>query len=327
MSTLLADGPPKLWYCTICLSEPHLLDSFTDFISRFKEHFGNSNLAYNTNNKLKKLVQTGSAAAYASQFSELLVHVNWTEETKIDMFYNGLEASTKDLISNTKCENRPKKYVDYTKFTIDCDNHVHEREQEHKDNSKRSVGNGSSSSLPKSGKSTTTSSSTSDSSSNSLPQGEPMQIDATKNSKPQGKLTNTEQKHRIDNGLCLYCSKYSKTTDTCPNCSPQAIKRMEEHKANSTKTSPSAGKDTPVPVLAVDDRPIASGLITQEVISQICVGSHNEVIPLSTGYNAKMPRWGILMKFSGFQRISPEFTTNAPSGNSVFWLQIPYEFP
>ena len=35
-------------------------------------------------------------------------------------------------------------------------------------------------------------------------------------------------------------------------------------------------KDIPIPVMAVDNRPIASGLITQEVMTQVSVGTHNE---------------------------------------------------
>ena len=40
-------------------------------------------------------------------------------------------------------------------------------------------------------------------------------------------------------------------------------------------------KDVPVPIMAVDDRPIASGLITQDVITTIAVGSHSETRPLA----------------------------------------------
>ena len=40
-------------------------------------------------------------------------------------------------------------------------------------------------------------------------------------------------------------------------------------------------KDNPIPILAVDDRPIASGLITQDVIACLSVDSHTETRPLA----------------------------------------------
>ncbi|KAI0037590.1 hypothetical protein FA95DRAFT_1467222, partial [Auriscalpium vulgare] len=39
-------------------------------------------------------------------------------------------------------------------------------------------------------------------------------------------------------------------------------------------------KDVPVPIMAVDDRPIASGLITQDVVANLSVGTHSEFIAL-----------------------------------------------
>jgi Retroviral aspartyl protease len=46
-------------------------------------------------------------------------------------------------------------------------------------------------------------------------------------------------------------------------------------------------KDTPVPIMAVDDCPLASGLITHEVVMRLSVSSHAEHLPLavvSIGY-------------------------------------------
>ena len=40
-------------------------------------------------------------------------------------------------------------------------------------------------------------------------------------------------------------------------------------------------KDVPVPIMVVDDRPIASGLITQDVITNISIGSHSETWALA----------------------------------------------
>ena len=40
-------------------------------------------------------------------------------------------------------------------------------------------------------------------------------------------------------------------------------------------------KDVPIPIMAVDDRPIASGLITQDVVANISVSSHSETRALA----------------------------------------------
>ncbi|KAF5343859.1 hypothetical protein D9758_015895 [Tetrapyrgos nigripes] len=132
MTTLLADGSLKQWYFSVSTGEPDLLNSFDE---HFKIHFGNSNLEYNAEQKLKKLKQIGSASTYTSRFSELVVHVDWSESTKINQFYTNLKTATKDQISQTKCDDCPKTFNEYKKWTIDINNRVHERREEHKEKS------------------------------------------------------------------------------------------------------------------------------------------------------------------------------------------------
>jgi hypothetical protein len=40
-------------------------------------------------------------------------------------------------------------------------------------------------------------------------------------------------------------------------------------------------KDIPIPILAIDNRPIASGLVTQDVVSNLSIHSHSEVLSLA----------------------------------------------
>ncbi|KAK1234122.1 hypothetical protein PQX77_002679 [Marasmius sp. AFHP31] len=56
-----------------------------------------------------------------------------------------------------------------------------------------------------------------------LPPGEPMEIDAIRTKKRQP-LTETEQKRRHDNGLCMYCGGKGHAAASCPNISPEAKK-------------------------------------------------------------------------------------------------------
>ncbi|KAF5375230.1 hypothetical protein D9758_000556 [Tetrapyrgos nigripes] len=165
----------------VSTGEPTLLNSFSTFVERFKDHFGDSNLEYNTELKLKKLKQMGSAADYASRFSELVVHVDWSESTKINQFYTNLKTATKDQISQTKHDEHLKTFLDFKKCVIDIDNRVHEREEERKEETSKSSSPPSSSKNNRPSNSPTTPSTSHNSSlSSSLPPGEPMQVDATK---------------------------------------------------------------------------------------------------------------------------------------------------
>ncbi|KAF5343845.1 hypothetical protein D9758_015903 [Tetrapyrgos nigripes] len=239
MARLLGDGSPKQWYFSIMTSEPELLNSFDNFIQHFKDHFGDSNLEYNAEMKLKKLKQTGSASAYASRFSELVVHVDWSESTKINQFYTNLKTTTKDYISQRKHDERPKKFLDYIKWVINIDNCVHEREEERKEESP-SKSSFSPSKPAKTSNSHTTPPSNNSTSNSSLPPGEPMQVDATKTGKPHPKLSDEEKKRRKDLILCVYCGKCGKDIDNCPNRSPYVVKRMEAAKA--ARASSQSGK-------------------------------------------------------------------------------------
>ena len=49
----------------------------------------------------------------------------------------------------------------------------------------------------------------------------------------------------------------------------------------SRHSLPRCVKETPIPIMAVDDQPIASGLITHDVITHISVSDHKEIQPLA----------------------------------------------
>lgn len=59
---------------------------------------------------------------------------------------------------------------------------------------------------------------------------------------------------------------------------------------------------TPIPIMAIDDRPIVFGLITQDVFANISVGSHSETRPLavvSVGYP-------IILGFDWLRQYNPD---------------------
>ncbi|KAG5633732.1 hypothetical protein DXG03_006743, partial [Asterophora parasitica] len=93
LASFLEDGSPKQWYTYIVKSEAHLLQDFDAFCDVFEVHFGNPDVTGDANDKLLALVQTGSAAAHASRYTKLLIHIDWSEQTKIDNFYRSLKSS------------------------------------------------------------------------------------------------------------------------------------------------------------------------------------------------------------------------------------------
>jgi hypothetical protein len=234
MASFFEEGAAKQWYISICISQTHLLDSFEDFRNEFQAHFGNPNVATSAKYKIDALSQTGSVASYAARYFELLVHVDWSEQTKIDTFYRKLKPTVKDIISYTPVDKRPKTFKKYVDFCIDIDNRVHEREVERRHEAKPT--NTVKSSNPS--RNTNNSSfspcvpPTSSSSSSTLPPGEPMEIDATKTGKPRGPLTPEERQHRKDLKLCLYCGGPNHDAKSCPNMLEAAKKRFASKQAN-----------------------------------------------------------------------------------------------
>ncbi|KAG5639387.1 hypothetical protein DXG03_003764 [Asterophora parasitica] len=132
MALFLEDRSPKQWYTYVKKSKTHLLQDFDTFCKAFEAHFGNPDIAGDVNVKLLALVQTSSAATHASQYTKLLIHVDWSEQMKIDNFYCSLKTSVKDMIMLTHLQDHPKVFKKYLDFVIEIDNHVHRHEQEHK---------------------------------------------------------------------------------------------------------------------------------------------------------------------------------------------------
>ncbi|KAG5640254.1 hypothetical protein DXG03_009638, partial [Asterophora parasitica] len=60
---------------------------------------------------------------HASQYTELLIHVDWSKQMKIDNFYCSLKTSVKDAIMLTCLQDCPKVFKKYVDFVIKIDNH------------------------------------------------------------------------------------------------------------------------------------------------------------------------------------------------------------
>ena len=230
-SLYLANGNPKSWYQVICNSSPEKLNDFNSLVEDFHHHFSDSDLKSTAYHKIKALCQTGSCAAYASRFCELVVYLDWTDKSKIAAFKEGLKDQVRDLLVMVRP--KPTIFDNFDKICIEFDNAVHENELD-KWHAK-SGGDASKStncSHPKQIQSnlqpvTTTASS----STPVLLPGEPMPINATKTKR--GPLTQAQRNHRCTNKLCMYCGGQHQI-DSCPNMSDAAKKCFTDKKVTSS---------------------------------------------------------------------------------------------
>ncbi|KAG5633045.1 hypothetical protein DXG03_008701, partial [Asterophora parasitica] len=68
---------------------------------------------------------TGSTTAYAACYTKLLIHINWSEQTKISNFYHNLKTTVKDTIAMIRSQDRPTRFKNYVDFVIKINNWVH----------------------------------------------------------------------------------------------------------------------------------------------------------------------------------------------------------
>jgi hypothetical protein len=119
------DDPKKM--------KPHTEDIFTsyaEFKSQIEKSFGTMNEEREAERELRFLRQKGPLSKHTTTFLRLLTKVNWTEETKKEVYYNSVKSEVKDELFK---ENRSKiGFIEYTQKAIDIDNRNFERTQERK---------------------------------------------------------------------------------------------------------------------------------------------------------------------------------------------------
>ena len=81
--------------------------------------------------ELMKLKQRGPATTYAAEFRRICARVDYTDNTKILMFYNGLKEEVKDELAKL---DRPNDFLQYVELAIKIDNRLYERRLERKGN-------------------------------------------------------------------------------------------------------------------------------------------------------------------------------------------------
>src|ERR1700761_7343049 len=219
LSTYLKDGNPKTWYYLVKTHSAPLLSDFPAFLAAFRAKFADPNFPRTALRLIKALKQTGSCANYAARFRELLLHVQFSEQTKLDQFKEGLKATVRDHVRNVRP--KPATFDEYVALAIDFDNDLHEDELAARERAKDSHSHvNTSRSAPRTAAPTpSASAATSSAASTDVI---PMEVDAVKF---RGPLTQEEKDHRRRLNLCMYCAGAGHNADACPNKSSKAKKR------------------------------------------------------------------------------------------------------
>ncbi|KAJ2936128.1 hypothetical protein H1R20_g962, partial [Candolleomyces eurysporus] len=185
MGTFLGDGSPGIWYHTVQLNNAAtgLLDNYPGFVNAFQQHFEQSDHYADALRKLGDLKQTGSAAAFTSRFLELTAWLDWTDQTKIQEYWNRLKDSVKATLINRRGRYFTTSFDVFAKECTAIDNELHQFELDRRSTKKTSASTSSQTQQPFHQPSPSTTTTT------RKPDVVPMEIDAVRRSP----LTNEEK--------------------------------------------------------------------------------------------------------------------------------------
>ncbi|EGS17814.1 uncharacterized protein CTHT_0071670 [Thermochaetoides thermophila DSM 1495] len=104
-----------------------ICDSFQVFADELGKVFGDPNAQQHAQDRLTRLEQTKSAAAYAAQFRQYSLRSGINDEGLLQLFYQSLKKDVKDRLC---AEDRSTTLDEYTTMTIRIDIRLHERRQQ-----------------------------------------------------------------------------------------------------------------------------------------------------------------------------------------------------
>src|SRR5213078_4770151 len=188
----------------------HLRKDYSAFKKALSNLYLDRNLKAASEDKLSRLCQTKSAAAYAVEFQSTVAPLGLNNDAECLFFYLGLKPEIKDDLATVGRATTLTALIDQV---VGIDQRKHQRRLEEK---KSSPSSSSSSSSSRESKSKTQS--------NFAPANLVSQSNPSNSGKPHGPLTDAEKARRKQKGLCVYCADPAHVWANCPRRLANAAK-------------------------------------------------------------------------------------------------------
>jgi hypothetical protein len=108
----------------------NIFHNYSAFKTQMRQIFAPINEERKNRNKIKRLKQLGSTAAYSAKFKALAALIPWDETYLREAYYNGLKEEVKDEVS--KILTPPTKLNEYIQLAVQIDEALYSRRQEKK---------------------------------------------------------------------------------------------------------------------------------------------------------------------------------------------------
>ena len=198
---------PLTWANEIATDSDHpLRNDYAAFKQALINIYGDRAFKAKSEDSLRNLNQTGSAAAYAQKFQSYAAPLALNDEAKCIMFFGGLKPEIQKACTMAGRATPFYALVDQaiTFDQLSFQHSRHEKRESSRETSKKRSDNLSTKSSSSSSSSPSSSSKPTTSSGDNYP------------SQPRGPLTQAERDHRVENKLCMYCGKSGHLALDCP---------------------------------------------------------------------------------------------------------------
>jgi hypothetical protein len=204
-------GNARSWATDILNRETHpLRKDYNAFKESLDVLYLDRNLRHQARDRLSRLKQTKSAAAYSVEFQQIITPLKLDNNAKCIFFYIGLKDTVKDTLATIGESDKFEELVDQA---IAIDQRQHQRRMEEKRTSSK-LANLASDPVKKNENGKRPASAPPSRSSTPAPGSR--SGDKHGKSQPRPPVSDAEKKHRRENKLCYYCGSPDHRIENCP---------------------------------------------------------------------------------------------------------------